>query len=169
MNRMEQADALGRLIGDAFEDAVWPEPQNLVPHPLTRSSESTFRDLGRAPHSEPHFGGKRQSDLTQIDAGMFEELISMTGPAVRYYLPCFLKHVLGKPDFIDVIALVDFLDVEKSASQGFTWPRFTNEQKAAVFAVVDYLQRHIRSYGLGESEDDCIERLQKVRQQWKVS
>jgi len=168
MNKMEQADALARMIDGAFKDANWPEPQNLVPHPVPRPSDPTFRDL-EEPYIRADFGGKRQSDLTQIDARMVEELLSMTGPAVRYYLPCFLRHVLAKPDFIELIALIDFLDVERSASQGFTWPRFTEEQKAAVFGFVDYLQRHIRSFALGESEDEYMKRLQKVREQWKVS
>ena len=168
MNRTEQADALMRIIDGAFAGAIWPEPQNLVRHSLRRPSEPEFQDL-EEPSIQAHFGGKRQSDLAQIDAGMIEELLSMTGPAVRYYIPCFLKHVLRKPEFIDVISLIDFLDVEKSASQGFTWPVFTEDQKNAVRGFVDYLQRHIRSYALGEFEDEYMKRLQKVRQQWKVS
>jgi hypothetical protein len=169
MNRTEQADALGRIIDDAFADAVWPEPQNLVPHPFPRPSEPTFRDL-EEPYIRAHFGGKRRSDLNYIDAGMagmIEEFLSMTGPAVKYYLPCFLKHVLGKPEFITVISLIGFLDIERSASQGFTWPRFTDEQQVAVLAFVDYLLRHIRSYQLGEFEDEYLKQLQTVRQQWK--
>ena len=168
MNKFEQANVLSSMIDDAFTDAVWPEPQNLVPHPHPRPSEPTFRDL-EEPYIRAHFGGKRRSDLTQIDAGMIEELLSMTGPAVKYYLPCFLKHVLDfrKADFGTVIGLIEFLDIEKSAIQGFTWPRFTDEQQAAVLAFVDFLLRHIRSYHFGKIEDEYMRKLQMVRQQWK--
>ena len=166
MNKTEQAEALAQAIDAAFARAIWPEAQNLVPHPLPRPAEPTFRDL-EEPSIRKHFGGKRQSDLTEINDGLLEELLSMTGPAVRYYLPCFLKYVLGKPEFIDVIALIGFLDIEKSAAQGFTWPVFSDEQKAAVSAFVDYLLRHIRSYDLGEFEDEYMKRLPRVRRQWK--
>ena len=166
MNKTQQANELASLIDHAFANADWPEPQNLVPHPHPRPAEPTIQDL-EEPYIREYFGGKHQSDITEINTGMIEGLLSMTGPAVRYYLPCVLKHVLRKPDFGVVISLIAFLDIKYSASQGFTWPRFTDEQKSTVIAFVDFLQRHIRSYKFGEFEHEYMERLQKVRHQWK--
>jgi hypothetical protein len=165
MNRFEQAAALSKLIDDAFVNVVWPAPQNLVAHPEPRSP--TFRDL-EEPFIRANFGGKRQSDLS-VKWGMIEELLSMTGLAVQYYLPCFLKAVIDtrKPDEMIVIGLIDFLDIEKSAAQGLIWPQFTGEQQSAVLAFVEFVLRHIKSYELGDCEDEYRLRLQMVHRQWK--
>ena len=168
MNRSEQGEALSGMIDDAFAKAVWPEPQNLVPHPLPRPFGADHRDR-EEPSIRANFCGKYQSDLTRLNGEMLEEFLSMTGPAVKYYLPCFLKHVVDfqRADFITVISLINFLDLEKSAAQGFMWPRFYDAEKAAVLAFVDYVMRHIRSYHFDEFEVEYLKQLQTVRQQWK--
>jgi hypothetical protein len=162
LNKPEQVEAIRHLVDEVFNDVKWPSPDILVAH----SPENAFRRL-EEPSIREHFGGKRQHDFDGVNGQMVEELLSMSRPAIHYYLPWFLKALLTTTDFLTVVSFIQFLDIERSVAQGVFWPHFTDKQTAAILACVEFVMQHIKSYGLDPFEDENRKLLQRVRRQWK--
>jgi hypothetical protein len=46
------------------------------------------------------------------------------------------------------------------------WPEFTSEQRQAIFNTVSFVLQHIKSYDLGEFEEEYRQPLQEARKYW---
>jgi hypothetical protein len=149
---------LSDRIVQAFSKQRLPDAQELVGSHASLEHRTVLEN----------FQGKRLHELPmRLTAYEAEDLLSMTGTGLRFYLPAFLRFLLtedGRDEDSVLAYVIAALDKQNSSAAAELWRLCSSDERHAIFEWIEYILSNRGDFLLSQEDRTTLER---VLMSWK--